>query len=329
MRRPPLSLTLVLVLCAGCGTTKWTDTTRTATEQLLISDATDRSLSKLDLRALAGKAVYLDTRPMATVTDKEYVISTLRQHILATGAIIKEKLEDAEYVLEVRAGAVGTNHHDALVGLPTTTLPATAFTGGVSGTIPEIALAKRVEQTAVVKIYLFAYNRVTGSPIWQSGAVSAESKAKNVWILGAGPFQRGNIYNGTEFLGDRLKIPLVDLEDKRSRSAVPIADEAYFVEPGGNRHELAQRAVTPLPKVEPPPGNASPAAGSPPPVAPPASSPPPPSGTSGPTQDPAASGAAPLALPPIKGFTTTTPAPAAASTEKSPQQKPLLERLLR
>lgn len=254
-------LAALLVVCTGCGTTKWTDTARTATEQLLISDAVDRSVSQLDLRALAGKTIYLDTKPLATVTDKDYVISTIRQHVLASGGILKEKLEDAEYVVEVRAGAVGTNHHDVLLGVPSTTLPATTLTGGVASTIPELALAKKAEQMAVAKIYVFAYNRQTGRPVWQSGAVPGESKAKNVWLLGAGPFQSGNIYKGTEFLGDRVKIPLVDPSGKHDGVSVSIADEAYFVEPSSPQKEVASQPSNPLSQSEPPkPAPAKPAA---------------------------------------------------------------------
>ena len=44
-----------VALLAGCGTTKWSDSPRTATEQLLISDAVDRAISEIDFSALANK----------------------------------------------------------------------------------------------------------------------------------------------------------------------------------------------------------------------------------------------------------------------------------
>ena len=46
-------LPVILACCAmsaGCGTTKWSDTSRTATEQLLISDAMDRAVSRIGFR---------------------------------------------------------------------------------------------------------------------------------------------------------------------------------------------------------------------------------------------------------------------------------------
>ena len=85
--RLPVTLLLCLAL-AGCGTTKWTDTRRSATEQLLISNAMDRAVSRLDFRALAGKKVYLDAKPLQSATDSAYLISCLRQHMLASGCLM-------------------------------------------------------------------------------------------------------------------------------------------------------------------------------------------------------------------------------------------------
>src|SRR5262245_864463 len=99
------ALALCALAAAGCGTTKWSDSPRTATEQLLVSDAVDRAISEIDFGVLADKDVYLDTRFIITALDQNYVISTLRQHMLASGCIIKDKPEDSTYVVEVRTGS--------------------------------------------------------------------------------------------------------------------------------------------------------------------------------------------------------------------------------
>lgn len=255
-------LAAILLLCGtwiGCGTSKWTDTQRTATEQLLISDAMDRAVSQLDFRALAGKKVYLDTTPLKTATDAGYLTSTLRQHMLASGCVLKDKMEEADYVIEARAGSTGTDHHDLLFGVPHTTVPSPILFGGTvatSSTIPELPLAKKMDQRAIVKIALFAYNRSSGRPVWQSGLVLTESKAKHIWLLGTGPFQRGTIYNGTCFVGDRLKIPLIDPDDQHEGGpSLSIADEAYFIEPTDSKPQpgkapLAQGPAAPPEKAK-------------------------------------------------------------------------------
>ena len=225
-------LVLCLAMCFGCGTTHWSDTRRTATEQLLISDAMDRAVSQLDLRSIAGKPVYLDSAPIKSTTDAAYLISALRQHMLASGCILKDDRTSADYVVEVRAGAVGTDRRELLFGVPATKIPSMLPVPGVPASLPEMPLATKTEQRGIVKLGLFAYNRKTGRPLWQSGSVPVESTAKDLWLLGAGPFRRGTIYEGTEFAGKRIRIPLIS-DDKKAheKGLVSVADEAHFSEP--------------------------------------------------------------------------------------------------
>lgn len=203
---------------AGCGTTKWSDSPRTATEQLLVSDAVDRAISEIDFSALEDCSVFLDTRFIATTLDQNYVTSTLRQHMLASGCIIKDKAEDSEFVVEVRAGALGTNRNDVLVGVPATNLPNVAGLPTGAAAIPEIALSKRTSQQAVCKIAVFAYDRMSGEPVWQSGNRKVASSAKDTWLLGTGPFQRGNIYDGTSFAGEKIRTPLARRKTEKTDS---------------------------------------------------------------------------------------------------------------
>ena len=220
------------VWCAGCGTTKWTDTSRTATEQLLISDSMDRAVSRVDFRALAGKKVFVDDAPIKGMTDAAYLVSTLRQQILASGGVLKDPKDQADYILEVRAGVVGTDRHDVLFGVPATTIPTIVPAPALPTQIPEIPFVKKTDQRAVTKVAMFLYNRQTGRPVWQSGVTPEESRAKAVWVLGAGPFQRGTIYQGTKFAGDRLNIPLIDPGNKADGGPrVAVNDPAFFVEP--------------------------------------------------------------------------------------------------
>jgi hypothetical protein len=251
-----LILTSIATFAAGCGTTRWSDTSRTATEQLLVSDAIDRAVSNFDLRALAGKEIYLDTTRLKNTVDADYLTSSLRQHALASGCILKTKLEEAEYVVEVRSGAVGTDRNDALLGVPATNVPATTFTGGMAAAVPEVSLWKKTDQRAVAKIALFAYNRETGRPVWQSGLAPAESSAKAVWVLGAGPFRRGRINQGMDFAGEKINLPLVHPGQTPERPS--ISTEAYFAEPPAD--QIARRLPPVTSTSTPSPEGANPAA---------------------------------------------------------------------
>ena len=230
MKSPAIAIAILLLTLSGCGTSKWTDTGRSATEQLLITDAMDRAVSELDLRALAGKTCYIDSAPLRKITDSEYLVSCIRQHMFASGCMVMSSKGEADYIVEVRAGAVGTDRHDVLYGVPAVNVPTVVPVSGIPSQIPEMPIVKKTDQRAVVKLSLFAFNQKTGRPIWQSGAVPEESGAKAVWVLGAGPFQRGTIFDGMEFAGDKIDVPLVDL-CRDSDSHVSVADEAFFAEP--------------------------------------------------------------------------------------------------
>jgi hypothetical protein len=219
----------VLSLLVGCGTTRSTDTGRTATEQLLISDAIDRAVQTVDFVALRGQTVYLDDSRLGDAVDRGYLVSTLRQHLLASGCALRDKAEDAEFIVEARAGAIGTDRNDLLFGVPSMNVPQLLPAQPTPAAIPEIPLAKRRDQRGVAKIAVFAYHRRTGAPVWQSGLAQRESSSNDVWILGAGPFQRGTIYAGTEFAGQAIGTSAQEaLEHVEPQQTVALSDQKHF-----------------------------------------------------------------------------------------------------
>src|SRR2546430_16184212 len=92
-------LAAVALPLAGCGTTRPTDTNRTATEQLLISDAIDRAVQSMNLQTLPGQTVFLDDSKLADVVDKNYLVSTLRQNLLASKCELRDKREEADFIV--------------------------------------------------------------------------------------------------------------------------------------------------------------------------------------------------------------------------------------
>ena len=252
-----LRYALAVAACAlavGCGTTKWSDTSRTATEQLLISDAVDRAVSEIDFSVLAGKDVFLDSKYITGTVDEKYIVGTLRQHMLASGCVVRDSIEDSAYVVEIRAGAVGTNRNDLLFGVPQTSLP----TGGMfpvgPSSIPEIPLMKRTNQQGVCKIAVFAYDRLSGSPVWQSGTRQVASKAKDIWVFGTGPFQSGTIYDGrVKFAGEKLQVPLQS-EEKIAigKKDLSVAKELLFAPPPTSQPQVPPAAAIARANAPPP-----------------------------------------------------------------------------
>lgn len=225
-----VAATCGLGVLAGCGTTRLTDTQRTATEQLLVSKAIDQVVGDLNFQCLAGKTVYFDPQYLDGTVDRGYLVSSLRQQLLACGCVLQEERSKATYVVEVRSGGVGTDRHAVLLGIPQMNVPT--FAPGQPSQIPEIPFAKKTEQEGVAKIAVFAYNRTTGQPVWQSGVVQATSTSKDTWVLGAGPFQRGSIRNGTEFAGEQISI-FTDkgaIDGERRPATVPLTRAVAWAE---------------------------------------------------------------------------------------------------
>jgi hypothetical protein len=245
---PGCLLLAAMTLLTGCGTTK----TRTATEQLLMSDAVDRTIARIDFRPLAHQTVYLDTTYVNAVkgvgfVNSDYMISALRQQMTAAGCLLEDKAEEADYVVEARIGALGTDGHEVIYGIPANTGLAQAATLVPSAPpvplIPEISVAKKEDLMGAAKIALFAYHRETRQPVWQSGVAVATNNAKDAWIFGAGPFQFGTIYEGTRIAGSRLQFPLIgkDVEEPAPRGLVSYYDQVDFEGHAGSR-----RGETPL-----------------------------------------------------------------------------------
>lgn len=228
-RRRAAAVPLVLLL-GGCGTTRQTDTPRSATEMLLVSQAADNAVSQIDFTPLAGKTVFLDATGISEKeVDKGYVVSLVRQQLVGAGAMIHDEKPRAEFVVDLRSGGLGTDRQTLLVGTPAVQLPTVV--PGLPTNVPEIALVKKNDQRGVAKIAVFAYSRVTGRALWQSGTVEAESRAKDTWVFGAGPFSRGSIRKRTELAGEPLPtipVPFTHTPQPEVRQAGGPLGEQYF-----------------------------------------------------------------------------------------------------
>lgn len=200
LRYPAL---LLVPLLTGCGTTRMTDTSRSATEMLLVSQAADKAIVQIDFSPLNGKTVFLDASGIGEKdVDKGYLVSLVRQQLLAAGGLLQDEKMRADYIVNLRSGGLGTDRRSTLVGTPAVQLPSVV--PGLPTSVPEIALLKKNDQRGVAKIGIFAYNRVTGRALWQSGTVEAESNVNDTWVFGAGPFTRGSIRKRTELAGEPL-----------------------------------------------------------------------------------------------------------------------------
>lgn len=174
----------------GCASTKTSNTARTGTEQLLITNAVDQALDKIDFRAFRGHTVYVDDRYVECL-DKQYVIASVRHRILHQGAIIVQKPEDAEVLVEMRTGVVGTDIAESFVGVPEITLPGML-------TLPEVRVLTRQVQTGTAKLGIVAVDAKTKQVLGEGGMALAKSDDNSWFVAGVGPFKTGSIHGEVE-----------------------------------------------------------------------------------------------------------------------------------
>lgn len=237
-----LAALCIVALSLGCGTTKWSDTSRTATEQLLISSAMTDVIDEFNFYPLSGRAVYIKSGGVA-ITDKEYLLTLLRQQLSANGVFVQEQIEEADYILEVATGAVGTNRYELMYGVPETSVPA-ILTLGAGTSIPEIPFVKRTDQKAQIKLTMWAYNKKTGAIIWQSGEKMKTASIRDRWIFGAGPITKSSFNAKTQVGGDDVDVPFDDIFGERVAK-----DEKPSVKTEAVYRELDHEAIDRLEEI--------------------------------------------------------------------------------
>lgn len=180
-----LGIVVVSSLSTGCAKNVTSNTARTGTEQLLISNAIDQALDKVDFSAFSGTKISIEEKYLDAV-DKSYLMSSIRHRLAYYGATIVADVKEADIILEPRSGAVGTDNSEMFYGVPEVVLP-----GMLS--LPELKLVTRSQQRGTAKIGIVAYD-AKSHRILGSGGVSLAVSDQNSWnVLGVGPYKSGTV----------------------------------------------------------------------------------------------------------------------------------------
>jgi hypothetical protein len=180
-----LLLATVLILLQGCASLKTTNTARTGLEQLLISNAVDQALDKVNFQPFSGRTVWLEEKYLESV-DKNYISASIRHRLLRAGATLASKAEEADILLEPRSGGVGTDTSELYVGVPEITLPGLL-------TLPEVRFFTKQKQSGVAKLALVAIDNKTHQALGTGGITLAQSNDNNWFVFGMGPYREGNV----------------------------------------------------------------------------------------------------------------------------------------
>jgi hypothetical protein len=183
---PSIVLGGVLLLSSlGCASSSTSNTARTSTEQLLVANAVDQALDKVNFASFGGHRVFLQDKYLDCV-DKNYVLASTRHRLFTSGAAIVDAADKADVVLEIRSGVVGTSTSGSFIGTPEIALPGML-------TIPEIHLTERKRQEATVKLGLVAFDPKTNELLGEGGISLARSNDNNWFVAGIGPYKNGSI----------------------------------------------------------------------------------------------------------------------------------------
>jgi hypothetical protein len=226
-RFPSVILLMVLSVGTGCTSTTTSNTARTAKEQMLLSNAVDQSLAKIDFTPLSGQKVFVEDKYLDCV-DKGYVVGSIRHQVMRTGGTLAASADDADVVMEVRSGGVGTDTTDAFIGVPELTLPGMI-------TLPEVRFTERKTQYGYSKLGLVLYDAKHKNVLGEGGMSMAQADDNNWYVLGLGPWQDGSL-KGDVAASRRIphgmrtnRVPTnvaFDSPEGRSGTAVQYASEA-------------------------------------------------------------------------------------------------------
>ena len=161
-----LGLAVVAATLSACASTTETNTGRTATEQLLLSRASDRAVEGLILPLPIGTRIFVDDVYFRN-EGSPYAISTIRAALSEAGFALANNRADADAIFELRAGAMGLEQMRRVVGLPDMRVPINETFNVVS--IPELSIYSRRDRIGVAEFSGFLYDGKTGAPL---GAVT-------------------------------------------------------------------------------------------------------------------------------------------------------------
>lgn len=193
-----LALACAAVAGGGCSTIRTTDPARTATEQLLMSQAVARAVEQLSAVPLRDRLVWVDDQYLSLPTqERQYLLAELRARLLESGVRLVLKREESTIVLEVRSGGVGIDRQDYLLGLPAFLLfpsgDSSSPTNNVPLVTPEIAIVKQLKQRGYASVAYVAYWAENGELVFASGPFVGRTLREDYWFFGTGPRTVGNI----------------------------------------------------------------------------------------------------------------------------------------
>jgi hypothetical protein len=160
----PALLVLLAPLVVACATTARITVPRTATEQIISTEAIDRALAQIQWPEVTGQKLVVQVGGPEESLDRDYLLRSVEVLIAQRGGIVVDDEEDASYELNVLVGAVGIDFDGRFVGVR-----GVGSSWLIPFTIPELALYKTVRLDGFAKIDIALLDHRNGGLVQRSG----------------------------------------------------------------------------------------------------------------------------------------------------------------
>ncbi len=202
-----LALPPVLLLLAGCTSTRATSPARSAQEVLLITTAADRAAEALAVQVPTNLMAWID-RSGFSAEDQAYGIAAIEDALLRHGVRLVDDRTKADAVILPRAGTLSTDEKNTLVGIPSLPVP---LAPGVSS--PPLALYSEIQAKGAPKFAASIYDPKTGKLIVSTDPAYGFSREDDGVLLFFFTWRRNDM--GVDFCKNPPRVTAVGLAGSR------------------------------------------------------------------------------------------------------------------
>jgi hypothetical protein len=170
-------LALLVALASACSMTPELKLPRTATQQVLATEAIDRALEQFEFPDVVGRRVAVYVGAPGDAVDGDYLRVAVQIALLEAHAIVVPLDDDPDLVLAVLVGAMGLDQAGRFFGIEGTA------GGFIPFTIPEVALYKKVRMEGFAKAEYALVDPHTGAVVHRSAPAQGDTWAEQTTLL--------------------------------------------------------------------------------------------------------------------------------------------------
>jgi hypothetical protein len=171
---------LVLAAClflTGCATaSRDTYPIRSATEEMLISEAAEDAARQIIITIPKGRRCYLDTTNFEGL-DGRYAVSAVRQKLLEQGIALMETRLEADTIIEIRTGVLSIDSIGKSIMIPA--IPIGQIIPQITTPLSYNQWSRRRDE-GIAKISAFAYDKKTGTLLSVAESVIGRSHRRRI-----------------------------------------------------------------------------------------------------------------------------------------------------